>query len=243
MTTTPTTDSSPTAQVSRARRVWREHLRPFVVVLVCLFSFRSAIADWYDVPTGSMNPTIIEGDRIVVNKMAYDLRIPFTRISLTSISDPQRGDIVILNSPKDGMRLVKRLVAVPGDTVQLANNILLINGQPSAYQPLDSSIGKQLPSTADRFAATFNKEHIPGMSATGHALMWLPNRPAIRSFGPVTVPPGKYFMLGDNRDNSADSRIFGFVDRSLILGRSRSVAFSLDDSYIPRWSRFFKHLP
>ena len=89
--------------------------------------FRSACADWNTVPTGSMNPTIIEGDRIAVNKMAYDLRIPFTHISLRKLGDPERGDIAVFDSKVSDKRLVKRVIGVPGDRVAMINNQLLIN--------------------------------------------------------------------------------------------------------------------
>src|SRR5499427_8372884 len=121
------------ATKDRLNRFWREWMRPLLVILIITSSFRSAIADWNVVPTGSMKPTIIEGDRIFVNKLAYDLKIPFTTIHLAKWSDPKRGEIVVFDSPKDGTRLVKRVVAVPGDIVQLDRNVLMINGQPAQY--------------------------------------------------------------------------------------------------------------
>src|SRR4051794_25254954 len=123
---------------------WREQIRPLLVLLIALFSVRSAIADWNVVPTGSMKPTIIEGDRIFVNKLAYDLKIPFTTIHLAKWSDPKRGEIVVFDSPKDGTRLVKRVIAVPGDTVQLDRNTLIINGQPAQYPRLDQDTVNQI---------------------------------------------------------------------------------------------------
>src|SRR5690349_16666429 len=102
---------------SDRRRGWREWLRPLFVSVLVLGSFRSAVADWNDVPSGSMKPTLLEGDRIFVNRMAYDLRVPFLGWSLVRRADPERGDIVVLWSPVDGRRLVKRAVAIPGDTV------------------------------------------------------------------------------------------------------------------------------
>src|SRR5690349_2396240 len=98
------------------RRVWYE-LRPIVVMLVVLFSFRSAVADYNVVPTGSMKPSIIEGDRIFVNKLAYDLKVPFTKIHIAEWADPQRGDVVVFDRPSDGVRLVKRVVGIPGDVI------------------------------------------------------------------------------------------------------------------------------
>src|SRR4028119_1252094 len=104
-------------------------VRIFLLMILIVSSLRSALADWNDVPTGSMKPTIQEGDRVVVNKLAYDLKIPFTTKAIAKWGDPQRGDIVVLFSPADGIRLVKRVVAIPGDQVELRDNQLLINGK------------------------------------------------------------------------------------------------------------------
>src|ERR1044071_4792661 len=99
--------------------MWREHIRPLAVLLIALFSVRSSLADWNIVPTGSMKPTIVEGDRIFVNKLAYGLKVPFTTMHLLHWSQPSRGEIVVFNSPVDGTRLVKRIVGVPGDVIQM----------------------------------------------------------------------------------------------------------------------------
>src|SRR2546425_11480501 len=120
---------------SRAQilRFWREHIRPIAILILVLCSFRSAVADYNIVPTGSMKPTIIEGDRIFVNKLAYDLKVPFTTWHIAEWSNPSRGEIVVFDSPRDGVRLVKRVIGIPGDTVQLIENKLYINGEPSIY--------------------------------------------------------------------------------------------------------------
>src|SRR5262247_3719297 len=112
---------------SRARRWWRNEIRPLLVMAVTLFAVRSYLADWNDVPTGSMKPTILEGDRVYVNKMAYDLNIPFTTINLAEWDAPHRGEIVVFYSPRDGQRLVKRVIGLPGDTIELRDNNLLLN--------------------------------------------------------------------------------------------------------------------
>lgn len=207
------------------KKLWVEH-RGFIIFFVLMFCFRSAIADWSDVPTGSMKPTLVEGDRISINKMAYDLRIPFTHISLYKIADPVRGDIVVFDSKAADKRLVKRVIGLPGDTIAMENNRLSINGHPLDYQPLLA--GDQL-------------EFLPGKT---HSLRVNPTSSSYANFGPVTVPAGHYLMLGDNRDNSADSRAIGFVPRNELVGRSRGVVLSLDyDNYFsPRGERFFKEL-
>ncbi len=211
-----------------------------LIALLIATSFKSAIADWYVVPTGSMKPTILEGDRIFANKLAYDLKVPYTTFHLASWDNPGRGEIVVFLSPVDGTRLVKRVVAVPGDTIAMRNNRLFINGEALNYE-LSNWRGLLDPNLFDDSDKQFFTEDLTGHR---HMTMIMPDRPAMRSFAPVTVPDHHYFMMGDNRDNSADSRYFGFVDRKAILGRATAVVISLNivDRYQPRWSRFFTTL-
>ena len=227
-------------RLARARHWWRQEIRPLLILAVVLFSIRSSLADWNDVPSGSMNPTIIEGDRIFVNKLAYDLKFPFTTWHLATWSNPQRGDIVVFYSPYDGTRLVKRVVGLPGDTIELRNEQLIINGKPVQDTAPNGEISGQLPE-AEQQHSLFATEQLP---AHPHAVMAIPGLPAKRNFGPVTVPTGHYFMMGDNRDNSFDSRYFGMVARSRILGKATDVVFSINknDYWLPRAQRFFKPL-
>jgi signal peptidase I len=187
-----------------------------------------------------MEPTILPGDRIVVNKLAYGLRVPFTHAWVAQWDDPTPGEIVVLNSPKDGQRLVKRVIAGPGDTVELRNDALIINGSPVGYAPLGAQSLDTVPASAQK-GRVFARENLSGHA---HAVAGIPSVPAMRNFGPVTVPAGDYFVMGDNRDNSADSRYFGFVERRLIVGRSSAVAISVDPDryYVPRLGRWFKGL-
>jgi signal peptidase I len=206
----------------------------FIVFLFGMLLFRSAVADWYLVPSSSMYPTLQIGDRVLADRLAYDVKLPFTDIILKHNADPKRGDIVTFSSPADGIRLVKRLIAVPGDVVEMRNEKLMINGVPLTYSKVSGPValtpdyvGQQL---------VFN-ENLPGKS---HQIIQMPDRPSIRSFGPVQVPDGQYLMLGDNRDNSIDSRYYGFVKRELITGKVDRVLFSLDEEnyYLPRLNRF-----
>lgn len=220
----------------RALKYWREWVKPILVVVIVLGAFRSAVADWNDVPTGSMKPTIVEGDRILVNKLAYDLKVPFTSWHLARWGDPVRGDVVVCFSPADGARLVKRVVGVPGDRVALYGNRLWINGIPASYERLD-------PDSLDGFDGALALNRLLATETVlegSHPIMLTPQAPAIRSFTQKTLGGGEYFVMGDNRDESADSRVFGFVDRRDIVGRAWAVAFSLDPArwYCPRFSRF-----
>jgi signal peptidase I len=207
--------------------------RVFLLMLLVISSLRSALADWNDVPTGSMKPTIEEGDRVVVNKLAYDLKIPFTMVELMRWSDPRRGDVVVLFSPADGVRLVKRVVALPGDTIEMRDNQLLVNGKAAVWKPAGQREDEE------QGSSFIVEETLNGRT---HAVMFTPQIPATRSFGPIVVPPGRYFVMGDNRDNSNDSRFIGMIERRRIVGKATAVAFSLDRShwYRPRFRRFFK---
>ena len=229
------------------RNKWNKKLSIFlrgwgfslVVTLLIATSFKSAIADWNDIPSGSMEPTILIGDRIFVNKLAYDLKVPYTSLHLTKWSDPKRGDIVVFYSPKDGKRLVKRVVGLPGDTLAMRQNMLFINGQFIKYASLTQKSLDQIEIDQQTGHVFFN-EKLPGKQ---HAVMFSLSRPSLNTFEPVAIPEGRYFMLGDNRDNSADSRFFGFVDRKLIVGRATMVVISREGSFLhPRWGRFFKDL-
>src|SRR5262245_57549750 len=124
----------PPPQRTAVSRHWREY-RGTLLFFFLMLCFRSAWADWVRVPTGSMNPTIIEGDRLLVNKRALGLRIPFTHVRLTAGEDPARGDIVVFDSPVNGQSLVKRVAAVPGDTLTMEGEVLVLNGQPALYIP------------------------------------------------------------------------------------------------------------
>jgi signal peptidase I len=211
----------------------------FIVALLIATSFKSAIADWNDIPSGSMKPTILIGDRVFVNKLAYDLKVPYTTFHIAKWSNPKRGDIVVFYSPKDGKRLIKRVIGLPGDTLGMRRNRLFINGKFTKYEPLHKENIDQI--GLDRQSEyVFLNENLPGKK---HSVMLSPARPSLIIFAPVVIPEGQYFMMGDNRDNSADSRFFGFVKRKLIVGRATKVVISRKGSFLfPRWNRFFKEL-
>ncbi len=211
-------------------KLWREY-RGFTLFVILMVIFRSALADWNTVPTGSMKPTILEGDRILVNKLAYDLRVPLTHVSIFSIADPKRGDIVVFDSKAADTRLVKRVIGLPGDIVEMHDNRLRINGVEARYSNVEH--------TADLIFAV---ESYAGMT---HRIELAPTGVSyFSSFGPVKVPQGHYLVLGDNRDNSADSRVRGFIPREEIVGDARTVVLSInyDHYYLPRMDRFFRDL-
>lgn len=226
------------ARITQTLWQWRGVWLFIAIMLV----FRSAIADWNQVPSGSMIPSILAGDRIVVDKLAYSLRIPFTLQQLAHWAEPERGDVVTFVSPLDERLLVKRIIGLPGDRVALEANALSINGQTAAYRELtaaEAGIEDGSPHPPQRYF----QESILGAS---HLIMLHPEGRSAsnRDLPPSVVPKGHYLVLGDNRDNSEDSRAIGFVERERILGRATAVAFSLDyeNFYKPRPQRFMAEL-
>ncbi len=225
---------------SKPRRFWREY-RGTLAFLFFMFMFRSAWADWMTVPTSSMNPTIVEGDRILVDKHVYGLRLPWTLMRLTEGRDPQRGEIVVFDSPVDGISLVKRVVGVPGDVVAIDAQGLSINGEYAEYSAGDQGLVNELLLETQSRQPTVHRE---GGVLPEHDLLRMPHPSSRQFFGPVTVPEDQYLMLGDNRDNSADSRYIGFVPRRNIVGRTQKVVMSLnpEDFYLPRTDRWLHRL-
>ncbi|MFH0947148.1 MAG: signal peptidase I [Planctomycetota bacterium] len=225
---------------SRLTTFWQEWARPILIAVVLLCTFRSAVADWNDVPSSSMRPTILEGDRIFIDKTAFDWRVPFLGWSLSRRADPERGDVVIFPSPDDGRRLVKRVVGIPGDTIELRQGRLWVDGRQAAYGRVPADWLPGLAEGADQ-GYILSSETVEKVA---HPIMTL-DQPMHPSYGPIVVPDGQYFMMGDNRDNSHDSRFFGTVPRDVIMGRALAVALSVDpdNHYLPRWQRFFSKLP
>ncbi len=215
----------------------------FIVLLFCLFCFRSVIADWNAVPTGSMKPTIYEGDRIWVNKLSYGLRIPFTNIRVKDLGEPSRGEIVVFPEPRSGKRYIKRVIGVPGDRVEIRENKVFLNGESLSYRKFSDEEYKSfdnIPASTvtSRKTQDFLKieETVDGKA---HAVQLYY---VDRYFDPVTVPDGMIFVMGDNRDESQDSRYIGLIDSKTLIGKATRVVWShdYDDYYLLRKERFFK---
>lgn len=221
--------------MAHIRKLIREN-KAFLFFLFAMIMVRSAIADWYGVPSASMYPTLMIGDRIVTNRLAYDIKLPFTDVIIMRIADPKRGDIVTFTSPEDGLRLVKRVVGLPGDIIEMRGDELIVNGAKASYAAANGQFTTRV--TPDyRGQQLVLTEQVLGHQ---RPIIVMPERRAVRSFGPVAVPPGEYLVLGDNRDNSKDSRYIGFVKRELLTGQVMRVMFSLDTDkfYLPRAERF-----
>jgi signal peptidase I len=204
------------------RRTLRDN-RGFILFLLGFLVFRTAVADWNPIPSGSMRPTLLEGDVVLVNRLAYDLKLPLTDVVLLPLGEPRRGDVVTLSSPAGGTRLIKRIVGLPGDRVAMQGDVLILNGRPLAYRDSRTQGEAVAPGwVVDAVRAT---EDLGGHP---HPVQFLPRLPARRDFAEITVPPGQYFLLGDNRDNSEDSRFIGTVPREKLIGRAHHVLVSAD---------------
>jgi signal peptidase I len=215
-------------------RAWLKDNRGFVLFLIGFAFFRTAVADWNPIPSGSMRPTLLEGDVVLVNRLAYDFKLPLTDVSLARLADPQRGDVVTFSSPRDGTRLIKRIVAGPGDVVEMHGEVLRINGEAATHadaRTLREPLGPLVAARALRVSET-----VAGHSRT---VQFLPDLRAARDFAPITLGPDQYFMLGDNRDNSEDSRFIGPVPRRLLIGHAHHIVVSADllDQWRPRFER------
>jgi signal peptidase I len=186
---------------------WRSRLKELLrwtAFLGALLVVRASVADHYTVPSGSMEPSVMTGDRLVVHKAAYGLRVPLTTTYLARGDDPQRGDVVVLESPDTGEVLLKRVAAVPGDTVSVRGGRVAIGG---AFAPVESEGGRLV-------------ERLGGGSHD--VRLTFGGGPAL---GPVTLPRDRYLVLGDNRGDSRDGRFFGLVERGAILGRAVGVYY------------------
>ncbi len=216
--------------------------KTFLIFISFLFIFRGAIADWHPVPTGSMKPTILEGDVVWENKLAYDLQIPFTDISLARLGEPERGDIIVFTSKAADKRMIKRLIGLPGETVEIKKNQLFINGKPADYSNLRDPKLAPL-REGDKEEGIYAIESVGNLT---HVMQVKPNyyNPTMKNYGPITIPKDKYFVMGDNRDNSADSRYYGLIPRSEIRGHATRILLSLNtkESFKPRMERFFEML-
>jgi signal peptidase I len=219
------------------RRMLREN-RWFIAILLVFGVFRTAVADWNPIPSSSMHPTLLEGDVVLVNRLAFDVKVPLTDVVVAHTGDPKRGDVVTFFSPADGTRLIKRVIGLPGETIEMRNKRLLIDGAPADYQTLGLEPEPLAP-------IGVNAMHVEETLADNrHEVQWLTPHGMRDDFGPLVVPPGEYLMLGDNRDNSLDSRYYGFVPREKLIGRAERILVSADykDAWTLRFDRFGKSL-
>lgn len=198
-----------------------------LILLVC--AFKSTFVMNYTVPTGSMKPTIEPGDKLIVNKMAYSLRVPFTKMRFWELAEPQRGDVIVFECPYDAsITFVKRLIGLPGDLIEVEDGLIKLNGEALKISVQDQSELLNILYNGGIYSETL-----------GEIKYSVRRVPVMMSFPPVKVriPDGKYFAMGDNRDESDDSRRWGFVPKENIYGKAKFIYFSFEWPKI-RWERF-----
>ncbi|MEO8716691.1 MAG: signal peptidase I [Burkholderiales bacterium] len=232
------------AWLARRRRAgakqpwWVEYSASFFPVILIVFLLRSFLVEPFKIPSGSMIPTLLVGDFILVNKFAYGIRLPVANYELLEVGNPQRGDVMVFRYPEDpSLDYIKRVVGVPGDRIEYRNKRLSINGRPVPMRQIEDYLSRERMQYTRRYLETLN--------GTEHQILIEedapPFVPQVRPFPhsgncnynmsglACTVPPGHYFMMGDNRDNSSDSRVWGFVPDSNIVGKAFFIWLNLGD--------------
>ncbi|MBI5249725.1 MAG: signal peptidase I [Desulfomonile tiedjei] len=195
------------------RTIFQEYSEAFVVAVILAIIIRAIFIQAFKIPSSSMEPTLLVGDHILVNKLSYGIRVPFTDARWPRFKDPQRGDVIVFIYPEDRTKdFIKRIVAVGGDTIEIRNKKVVLNGK----------------EVQDSHAHFFSNVVLPG------ALNPRDN------MAPVTVPEGKLFVMGDNRDYSHDSRFWGFVPVQDVKGDAFLIYYSGLDFQQVRWNRFLK---
>jgi len=202
-------EPEPTKEKS-SRRVFQEYSEAFVVAVILAILIRALFVQAFKIPSGSMIPTLLIGDQILVNKFIYGIRVPFTDERWPRFKDPQHGDVIVFVYPEDRTKdFIKRVVGVGGDTVEIRNKQVYVNGKPE-----NNPHARYGPNTID---PTGKRDNMP----------------------PVKVPEGHLFVMGDNRDQSHDSRWWGFVPASDVKGEAFLIYYSAEEFPGVRWGRIF----
>jgi len=220
------------------RPTWIEYSGSFFPVIVLVFFLRSFLYEPFKIPSSSMVPTLQVGDLILVNKFIYGIRLPIINKKIMDVGTPQRGDVMVFRYPEDpSLDYIKRVIGVPGDTVTYRDKRLIINGQPVSYKPL--------PDYLDEETLSYSKHWLENLGNVSHEILTNPRAPSyvinphdfpnrnlctydVQGFT-CKVPAGHYFMMGDNRDNSLDSRYWGFVPDKNIVGKAILIWLNLND--------------
>ena len=234
----PSTDGSTRPPRRRGHSAF-EWAKSILIALVIWFVVRSLLVEAFRIPSGSMENTLLIGDFLFVNKALYGAEVPLVGARLPAIREPERFDIVVFDSPlEEGVNVVKRVVGVPGDTLSMVGNVLHLNGDP--LQEPYVVRGDPMSDLEDPQMRAWQVDHLVQRDPREY-------RPTLKNWGPVVVPPDSLFVMGDNRDNSYDSRYWGFLGRDRVTGRPLFVYYSFDrNGLLPlpfltsiRWSRVF----
>ena len=206
-----------------------EWAKSFTIAIVLFLFVRTFLVEAFKIPSGSMEETLQVGDFLLVNKLVYGAEVPFTGRHLPAIRAPQRGDVIVFQWPTDPSKnFVKRLVGVPGDTLMMADGELWVNGIKQKERYVTHTEPDVDPSGDD---FKWQRDHLVRTAAAS-----IGYHPSRNNWGPLVVSPGNYFVLGDNRDNSLDSRYWGFVPDSLLRGRPMFVYYSYAPDSVQRFS-------
>ena len=224
---------------------WIEYSISFFPVILIVFLLRSFLVEPFKIPSSSMVPTLLVGDFILVNKFTYGIRLPVANRKIVALGSPQRGDVMVFRFPEDpSLDYIKRVVGLPGDRVEYRNKKLSLNGSPVPLRQVDDYLSKERMQFSRRFVETLNgaeheillDEDAPAGMMPGRAFPHAGNCNYNSSGVACTVPPGHYFVMGDNRDNSSDSRVWGFVPDENIVGKAFFIWLNLNE--LGRFGRF-----
>jgi signal peptidase I len=196
-----------------------EYARSLFPVFFIVLVLRSFVAEPYEIPSGSMKPTLLVGDFIVVSKFSYGVRLPVIDTKIFDVSSPERGDVMVFRYPRDNeTNYIKRLVGLPGDHILYIDKMLYINNK-----PVSQEIHAEVAGQCNGYKAIERIENLPGVAHRIYVCPQAPNRAY-----EFTVPEGQYLVLGDNRDNSNDGRYWGYVPEKNLVGRAKMIWFSSD---------------
>jgi signal peptidase I len=203
---------------------WIEYCKSFFPVILAVLLLRSFLVEPFRIPSGSMMPTLLVGDFILVNKFAYGIRLPVANTKIIEIDEPERGDVVVFRYPKDpSVDYIKRVVGLPGDTIRYANKVIYVNGQPAGQVPAGVYLGKG--SGVSMSGASKRREQLGGLQ---HDILVMPRTPGME--GEYVVGEDEYFVMGDNRDNSNDSRYWGTVPEENLVGKAFRIWMNWDSA-------------
>ena len=217
---------------------WVEYGKSFFPVILIVFVLRSFLVEPFKIPSGSMVPTLLIGDFILVNKYTYGIRIPIINKKVVEVNSPKRGEVMVFRYPEDpSLDYIKRVIGVPGDRIAWVDKRLYVNGAEAPRRPLPDYLNPERIHYSKRFAETVGgiehsiliEEDGPAAVPYAKAFPFRENCKYNSSGVECTVPPGQYFMMGDNRDNSADSRVWGFVPDENIVGKAFFIWFNFSE--------------